>query len=342
MKTYLPMMLMAAPLCLALDPAAVSMDLTRDTADTQLDKNYTSSALADVSVRRHWDTEKGRCIDLDFNGTTNKLICATITYDKPVPVKKATRDAKEITKSGGITWKPLPAENAKKYEVENAQAAKAGNVYLIMECDKSGKCMRLSLHNSLPDRNRALMEPVDTNAKLATGAMGSNADAVMNARLLLANEATRKGETAQAAAPADTAETEPEDSTEPAVAATPVTADDDDTETVAVQTAMGTTYEKRPKHHAETASPDDQPQKATAETAGTAASKGLLDDITPLHWCIGGGALVLLIILWKLCTGNNKDDATSMALRAAALRRSSGSAGSPLSPRPGMPRRPRR
>ena len=337
MKTYLPMMLMAAPLCLALDPAAVSMDLTRDTADAQLDKNYTSAALADISVRRHWDSEKGRSIDLDFNGTTNKLICATITYDKPVPVKKATRDAKEIAKGGSITWKPLPAENAKKYEVENAQASKVGDVYLIMECDKSGKCTRLSLHNSLPDRNRALMTPVDTDVKLTAGAMGSNADVVENARLLMANEATRKGVTAQAATPAEPVETEPDDSTEPAVAATPATADDDDTETVAVQTAMGTSYEKRSKHQAEAEAPDEQPKKA-AETA----PKGPLDDITPLHWCIGGGALVLLIILWKLCTGNNKDDATRMAIRAAALRQNGGPAGSPLRPSTGMPRRPRR
>ena len=323
MKTYLPMMLMAAPLCLALDPAAVSMDMTRDTADAQLDQNYTYSALADVSVRRHWEAEKGRTIDLDFNGTTDKLICAIITYDKPVPVKKATRDAKEITKGGSITWKPLPAENAKKYEVENAQASKVGDVYLIMECDKSGKCSRLSLHNTLPDRNRALMTPVDTDVKLATGAMGSNADVVENARLLLTSEERRKAQSTAAPAPVTSTTTVKDEPEEP-------------TETPTLM------QEPAPRPKADTTPEPDLStlNKPAAKPEPKAHPKGPLDDITPLHWGIGGGALVLLIILWKLFT--RKDDAARLAARASAIRQDSGLTGSTLRARSGLPPRPRR
>lgn len=322
-KTYLPMMIMAAPLCMALDPAAVSMDLTRDSADAQLDKNYTYSAMADVSVRRHWESEKGRSIDLDFDGKTDKLICAIITYDKPVPVKKATRDAKEIAQ-GSVTWKPLPAENAKKYEVENAQAAKVGNVYLIMECDKSGKCTRLALHNTLPDRNRATMTPVDTDVRQASGAMGSNADILENARLLLTSEERRKAKSTAAPAPVTPTATVEEDTAEP-------------TETPTLM------QDPAPQPKADTTPEPDLStlNKPAAKPEPKERPKGPLDDITPLHWGIGGGALVLLFILWKLCTGR-KDDATRLAARASAIRQDSGLTGSTLRARSGLPPRPRR
>lgn len=316
-------MLLTAPLCMALNPAEVSMDLTRDSADAKLNKDYTYAALADISVRRHWESEKGRVIDLDFDGKTDKLICAIITYDKPVPVKKATRDAKEIAQ-GSVTWKPLPAENAKKYEVENAQAAKVGNVYLIMECDKSGKCTRLALHNSLPDRNRATMTPVDTDVKQASGAMGSNADILENARLLLTSEERRKAQSTAAAAPAPTAEP---------VAAV---AEDEGEETPALM------QEPAPRPKADTTPEPDLStlNKPAAKTAAKERPKGPLEDITPLHWGIGGGALVLLFILWKLFT--RKDDAARLAARASAIRQDTGLTGSTLRARSGLPPRPRR
>lgn len=308
---------------MALNPAEVSMNLTRDSADAELNKDYTYAALADISVRRHWESEKGRVIDLDFDGKTDKLICAIITYDKPVPVKKATRDAKEIAQ-GSVTWKPLPAENAKKYEVENAQAAKVGNVYLIMECDKSGKCTRLALHNSLPDRNRATMTPVDTDVKQASGAMGSNADILENARLLLTSEERRKAQSTAAAAPAPTAEP---------VAAV---AEDEGEETPALM------QEPAPRPKADTTPEPDLStlNKPAAKTAPKERPKGPLDDITPLHWGIGGGALVLLFILWKLFT--RKDDAARLAARASAIRQDPGLTGSTLRARSGLPPRPRR
>lgn len=316
-------MLLTAPLCMALNPAEVSMDLTRDSADAKLNKDYTYAALADISVRRHWESEKGRVIDLDFDGKTDKLICAIITYDKPVPVKKATRDAKEIAQ-GSVTWKPLPAENAKKYEVENAQAAKVGNVYLIMECDKSGKCTRLALHNALPDRNRATMTPVDTDVKQASGAMGSNADILENARLLLTSEERRKAQSTAAAAPAPTAEP---------VAAV---AEDEEEETPALM------QEPAPRPKADTTPEPDLStlNKPAAKAEPKERPKGPLDDITPLHWGIGGGALVLLFILWKLFT--RKDDAARLAARASAIRQDTGLTGSTLRARSGLPPRPRR
>lgn len=316
-------LLLTAPLCLALTPAEVSMDLTRDSADAKLNKDYTYAALADISVRRHWNSEKGRTIDLDFDGKTDKLICAIITYDKPVPVKKATRDAKEIAQ-GSVTWKPLPAESAQKYEVENAQAAKVGNVYLIMECDKSGKCTRLALHNSLPDRNRATMTPVDTDVRQASGAMGSNADILENARLLLTSEERRKAQSTAAAAPAPTAEP---------VAAV---AEDEGEETPALM------QEPAPRPKADTTPEPDLStlNKPAAKAEPKERPKGPLDDITPLHWGIGGGALVLLFILWKLFT--RKDDAARLAARASAIRQDSGLTGSTLRARSGLPPRPRR
>lgn len=331
-KPILPLLL-AAPLCFALNTSDVSMDLTRDTADTLADKSYTSSVLGDLCVRRHWDSHKGRSIDLDFDSKTNALRCVIITYDAPVPEKKATRDARDITHEKDIVWKSLPAANAAKYEMENARAAKAGNTYLLMECDHKGKCTRLSLHTALPDRNRAAMEPVTLTATSTSGAMGSNAEMQENARILLANEATRKGTSDTADTPADTADTEPEDSTEPTV--TDTAADDDDTETVAVHTAMGTSYEKRPKQHAETETPVEHTQKTAP-----APKENPLASIPVEYWGIGAGALVLLIILYS--TAARRKEAERLAARAATIRTQGSFTQSTLRSRAGLPRGPRR
>lgn len=326
MKTPLLLLLALATFCPALTPSEVSMDMTRDTADAIPDKNYTYSALADMTIRRHWDTDKGRTIDLDFDGRTDKLISVIITYDKPVPDKKAARDAKQIA-HGSITWNSLSDESAQKYEMKNAKAAKCGTAYVLMECDYRGKCTRLSLYNALPDRNRALLEAVNVDVNQAAGAMGSNADMLANARILLSGEKKRKEKSAAAPAAATPKEpTEPEETEEEEETARPALM-----------------QEPAPRPKTETT---EEPDLSTLNKPAVPAEpkerpKGPLDDITPLQWGIGGGALVLLFILWKLCTGR-KDDAARLAARASAIRQNSGLTNSTLRARAGAPRRPRR
>lgn len=265
----------------ALELTDLQLPLTRTEADQKLDKNYRYAILQDGSIRRAWKQEK-KTIAVDFSARNDKAICVTITYDTPISRKVALEDCRQLcgNKAEGIKWAATKKEAMANLGMKDAHALKLNDsTYLFREDVGKDKTARVSLFAHLPKTNRWALSEIDGERRTAMG----NSSASGNIKALIADEARRqatpanRGETIAAA-------TAPKPSMVTTHSRTQVR------QPVSTPSAAVTKEDRAANIPVSTPT---EPKQANnlLEALG-------LDQPTPVHYCIGGGiALLILIVL---------------------------------------------
>ena len=316
-------MIMAAALAAPLGAVQLSdlnPAMTRNQADDELTKDYAYRILSDLTVRRIWNLDANRKLSVDFDPKKDKLLYVLVEYKKPVAVKDGMEDAAAMTHAEKVKWKKLDVKKAVKYAVENARVSKVGDAYLFLECNSSGKCVRVAMYTDAPKENRRHLNALVMGSSGAT-ALGNNARADAG-RELKADEAARQAR----ANKTDVAGGTPQEAEEEdfGVSAAPKTSP-------TASAAAAPTAEAAFENPGEVGVPQPPPNVASKKLQ-TALDKAGLGEVTPTQWGIGAVALVLLLTIIGMVRRSNE----AKRLRAKARAMSKSDPGATLRARSGL------
>ena len=316
-------MIMAAALAAPLGAVQLSdlnPAMTRNQADDELTKDYAYRIVSDLTVRRIWNLDANRKLSVDFDPKKDKLLYVLVEYKKPVAVKDGMEDAAAMTHAEKVKWKKLDVKKAVKYAVENARVSKVGDAYLFLECNSSGKCVRVAMYTDAPKENRRHLNALVMGSSGAT-ALGNNARADAG-RELKADEAARQAR----ANKTDVAGGTPQEAEEEdfVVSSAPKTSP-------TASAAAAPTDEAAFENPGEVGVPQPPPNVASKKLQ-TALDKAGLGEVTPTQWGIGAVALVLLLTIIGMVRRSNE----AKRLRAKARAMSKSDPGATLRARSGL------
>lgn len=304
-------MIMAAALAAPLGAVQLSdlnPAMTRNQADDELTKDYAYRILSDLTVRRIWNVDANRKLSVDFDPKKDKLLYILVEYKKPVAVRDGMEDVAAMTHAEKVKWKKLDVKKAAKYAVENARVSKVGDAYLFLECNSSGKCVRVALYTDAPTENRRHINSLVMGSSGAT-ALGNNARADAG-RELKADEAARQARPNKT----DLAGGTPQEAEEEDFVATPAPK-----EKATAAAAAAPTDEPAFENPGEVGVPQPPPNVASKKLQG-ALEKAGLGDVTPAQWGIGAVALVLLLTIIGMVRRSN--EAKRLRAKARAMTKS--------------------
>lgn len=174
---------------LGLELSQIRKTITRTEADNTLDGDYTYKVLEDGSVRRTWKLADGKTLLLDFDTANDRLICASLLYDAPVPTEVATADAGILGRISDFKWGKLNDAKVEPFGFKHAYSCKLeGGGYIFREEAEKGKNVRVTLYASTPSKNRKKLEEASLGPRKT--AMGSSSGA-SNVAGIIRDEAAR-------------------------------------------------------------------------------------------------------------------------------------------------------
>lgn len=304
-------MIMAAALAAPLGAVQLSdlnPAMTRNQADDELTKDYAYRILSDLTVRRIWNLDANRKLSVDFDPKKDKLLYVLVEYKKPVAVKDGMEDAAAMTHAEKVKWKKLDVKKAAKYAVENARVSKVGDAYLFLECNRSGKCVRVAMYTDAPKENRRHLHALVMGSSGAT-ALGNNARADAG-RELKADEAARQARANKTDVAGGTPqEAEEEDFVASAASEPAPTA----------SASAAPTDEPAFENSGEVGVPQPPPNVASKKLRAALDNAGL-GEVTPAQWGIGAVALVLLLTIIGMVRRSN--EAKRLRAKARAMSKS--------------------
>ncbi len=266
--TRSPFSVLALAACCLLPAAALELQdlrlpLTRTEADRALSRDYQFRVLEDMTVRRSWALPN-RTVSVDFSPKEgDKALLIFVTYTRPVTPAECGEDAAKLLGMEPSRWQPVNEKRALRLGMEAAEGFKlAGDRYCFRELDEQGNVQRLVYYAGMPSRvvRWELADDAREEGKTALGhrAVRGSSD------FLWKDEERRRGVSAQSSA--DTL----------ASAAAAVVADGGSAaEAPAPQPMM-----ERPKE-----------RKDLVEMA-----VDYVKNMTPTHYAIIGGVLLLLLL----------------------------------------------
>lgn len=325
-KYLIPAIASAFTLASALEVSDLSMGLTRSEADDTLTKDYEYTVMNDLMVRRTWSDDSRRIIKVDFDPKDDSLKSIIVEYKEPVSVKFASKDILSITKAHKISWRKLSSNRADKYGINRARAAKVDGAYILLDTDDSDKCLYFILTPEKPDEAPRISIPVmDLNDSGET-ALGSASSHSRSAGLAIMDDEEKRHMTPNKTdAETDIVADSDVSTSRVVVRNTPKKAKKAATPVVAQNTPA-----KDAKKGADISAP------VRKSTMGEDIEDGVsdfveeqgLDEIPPMYYAIGGGALVLLFII--IGAIRRKVAAKQIAARAERLRRNPHLAGASI------------
>ncbi len=267
----------------ALELSNLHLPMSRTEADNSLSKDYDFRLLEDVSVRRSWKIT-GRTVDVDFSLSREKAVLITVTYDKPVSVKRAEKDAQTLAGESLKEWKRTKASKIAEFGMKRAEFTKTSRKgYIFRELNSSGKCTRLSYFDSRPSGNRFDLGDLRQGGEVT--AMGNRAGASSDTlRVLRADEEKRRATPPKAIASTTSSKPAAKTESKPAEPARPASPP-------AVAVA-------KPAPAPAEAAPDDDEEEFAFDAE--AMAKSVLERLEPLHYGIAGGVVALLLLWWAL------------------------------------------
>lgn len=310
MRSVLSLSLAAVSLAGAIELSDLSPTMTRTQADSTLSKDYKSRVLTDLTVRRVWNLDDNRKLSVDFNPGTDRMICMMVDYRKGVPTKNASADMRKLVNAESkISWKKMSRDKAEKYGVKNAKAAKTDNAYLFMECDKNGKCIRITAFTEKPSNSRVALKDIDPNSDGKTALGNSNRGSA--GKLLIQDEQRRFS------TPLST--TKPDKPAKPTVTDT---ADDDEDEFDEIEDML-----QERKHSREASISVTRSKTTTVVQEGNSPLKALDEFLEPYGverntflMAAGGGLLGIILLFTLIGMMRRRSAAKRMKAQAEMLR----------------------
>ena len=166
-------LLATASLLNAAELTDFKLNMNRETADSAMSKDYKYSVLKDSTVRRTWEL-KNRNVSMDFRADEDKLICITLEYTKPAPVKVCVKDAEKIVGEELRKWRNVNDETCEKLGMKRAMGCQtASGYYVFREKDSDDKCMRMVFYVDKPQSDRSKLEVFDGLKSTALGTSGT-------------------------------------------------------------------------------------------------------------------------------------------------------------------------
>ncbi len=250
----------------ALELSDLHLPMSRSEADSSLTKDYSYTVLEDMTVRRQWRLSN-RVVTVDFSPRQgDEALLIYIDYRSPVTAAACDRDAAMLLGGSATGWKRLNEKRARHLGMEKAEGLKIeGGRYCFRELDAQGHITRLAYYAGVPKDvrwNLAADEHDD-----GTTAMGNRSDS--NKGFLWKDEARRKGG-ASAAAATSAGQQASDGKHGDSSSSGPVV--------VKVEAAPVIARPEEPVDVVETL-------------------RGYLDKLTPTHYAIGGGVLLLLLLM---------------------------------------------
>lgn len=284
-KALILPLLVSAALLNAAELTDFKLNMNREAADSAMSKDYKYAVLKDSTVRRTWAL-KNRNVSMDFRADEDKLICITLEYTKPAPVKVCVQDAEKIVGEELRKWRNVNDETCEKIGMKRAMGCQtSGGYYVFREKDSDDKCMRMLFYVGKPESDRSKLEVFEGMKSTALGASGTT-----DLTFLLEDEYARKaGLGAKLNAPTPTVEAST------VLGDTSLEINKSKTvqpPKVPVKTALGSNPSVAPQKNKvkETAAAQPEPA-ASAPAAQPAEGDGFVAATDPLFSAIGMGGV---------------------------------------------------
>lgn len=172
-KALILPLLASAALLNAAELTDFKLNMNREAADAAMSKDYKYVVLKDSTVRRTWAL-KNRNVSMDFRADEDKLICITLEYTKPAPVKVCVKDAEKIVGEELRKWRNVNDETCEKLGMKRAMGCQtSGGYYVFREKDSDDKCSRMLFYVDKPASDRSKLEVFEGMKSTALGASGT-------------------------------------------------------------------------------------------------------------------------------------------------------------------------
>ncbi len=153
-RFFSPSILLAGLMLLpamALELSDLSLPLTREQADKALSRDYSFRVLEDMTVRRSWEL-RGRTVSVDFSPKEgDKALLIFVDYARPVTKDVAHEDATKMLGVSPGKWQAVDQKRALRLGMEAAEGFKlSGDRYFFRELDEQGKVLRLAYYAGTP------------------------------------------------------------------------------------------------------------------------------------------------------------------------------------------------
>ncbi len=306
-------LLTLASTAFAVQLSDLSPSLTRESADETLTKDYAYRVLSDLSIRRIWNLTENKKLSIDFEAKKGKLICIVVDYRVPVSLEEADQDAADIGKFEEAAWRKFDADKAAKYHMGRSRAMKFKEGYMFQELSGANKCLRLTFYTQIPKENRRHLSTASTSS--STSVMGSSMSG-RTAKALLEDEEKRlftpnkTDKLPEVKKPQKVTKVEEVTPDEPEEEPEIVEVEPEPSTVVIAETPVKIKPVKTVK----------QKGNRDKDVDSFLAKLGL-DDLKPIHWIIGGVALVVLITI--LSAVGRSNERRKLEARAARLRNNS-------------------
>lgn len=269
----------------ALEISQLHLPMNRAEADKELSKDYSYEVLQDGSIRRTWKLD-GKTVMIDFNSVDGSAIMISISYHPAISAGKANADANALAqgkRKENDRWLKTNKEATEPVGLSNAVMRKlTDDTYQFRESNEKKKITRITHFARLPHTNRWELQPASTNTRTAMG----NRSGADNVKALLADEERRKNSGARPGSLAA--------NTTSQTKASPLGPPEQGTPVSPLQPAR----QDASLGAAGTASPEAaQPQEGGKKQAGNIIELLGLDHPNPLHYCVGGILLLILLFI---------------------------------------------